>query len=131
VESAVRSPGLKLIFSPGRGGHQLFDLAADPLEQADIFAAGHRMAGTMVDRLDRYLDEAAAVPVVAPPPAMDWKLSNYSSLRPWDTWITNGPAGTILQSFSVIIIDKYSRSYVIIVVHRDAVAEVPGSGLRH
>ncbi len=67
VESAVRSPGLKLIFSPGRGEYQLFDLAADPLEQADIFAAGHRMAGTMMDRLDRYLAEAAAVPVVAPP----------------------------------------------------------------
>jgi hypothetical protein len=62
----VRSPGLKLIFSPGRGEYQLFDLAADPLEQADIFAAGHRMAGTMVDRLDRYLAEAAAVPAVVP-----------------------------------------------------------------
>ncbi len=67
VESAVRSPGLKLIFNPGRGTHQLFDLDADPGEQVDVFAAGSRRVSAMLNRLDHYLAEAAASPEAVTP----------------------------------------------------------------
>ncbi len=59
--SSLRFKDMKLIFDAIKGQYKMFDLAGDPYEQENLFKADDRVAVSLIERLDRYLGEAAGV----------------------------------------------------------------------